>query len=56
MGTYLGCKAALRILGRPEAETVFADRDFPTIPLYRGGGWFMPLVAAWYDAQDRRHR
>ncbi|MEX2298011.1 MAG: FAD-binding oxidoreductase [Dongiaceae bacterium] len=56
MGSYLGCKAALRILGRPEGETVFADRAFPTMPLYRGGGWFMPLVAAWYDFQDRRHR
>jgi glycine/D-amino acid oxidase-like deaminating enzyme len=56
MGTYLGRKAALRIMGQHDAETIFADRPFPTMPLYRGGGWFMPLVMKWYDWQDRRNR
>jgi glycine/D-amino acid oxidase-like deaminating enzyme len=56
MGTYLGRKAALRIMGNPEGGTIFADRPFPTMPLYRGGGWFMPAVMRWYDFQDRRHR
>jgi glycine/D-amino acid oxidase-like deaminating enzyme len=56
MGTYLGRKAALRIMGAADRDTVFADRPFPTMPLYRGGGWFMPLVMKWYDWQDRRSR
>ncbi len=56
MGTYLGRKAALRIMGEHDAETIFANRPFPTMPLYRGGGWFMPLVMKWYDWQDGRGR
>jgi glycine/D-amino acid oxidase-like deaminating enzyme len=56
MGTYLGRKAALRIMGEHDAETVFANRPFPTMPLYRGGGWFMPALMKWYDWQDRSSR
>ena len=52
MGTYLGRKAAARIMGRPEGRTVFADRSFPTIPGYRGGSWFMPFVMKGYDLMD----
>ena len=39
MGTYLGMKAARRIMGTDNAGTVFADRPFPTMPLYRGRSW-----------------
>jgi glycine/D-amino acid oxidase-like deaminating enzyme len=56
MGTYLGRKAALRIMGSHDAETVFSDRPFPTKAFYRGGGWFMPAVMKYYDWQDRRSR
>ncbi len=53
MGTYLGRKAAARILGRSEAKTVFADRSFPTVPGYAGNPWFMPTVMKVYGMKDR---
>jgi glycine/D-amino acid oxidase-like deaminating enzyme len=53
MGTYLGQKAAHRILGSPEGKTVFADRDFPTVPFYSGNPWFVRHVMAWYRVRDR---
>jgi len=54
MGTYLGRKAASRILGSKDEETVFAERSFPTMPLYTGNSWFVPSVMAFYDWLDRR--
>lgn len=57
MGTYLGRKAAQSILGSPEAKTVFAERPFRALPLYRGNPWFVPLVMRtyrWQDAWDAR--
>jgi glycine/D-amino acid oxidase-like deaminating enzyme len=53
MGTYLGTKAGYRILGRKDGATIFADRDFPTVPLYSGNPWFVPHVMRWYRLQDR---
>jgi glycine/D-amino acid oxidase-like deaminating enzyme len=53
MGTYLGGKAAHRILGSPEGKTIFAERGFPTAPFYSGNPWFVPLVMKWYGWQDR---
>ncbi len=55
MGTYLGMKAARRIMGTDNAGTVFADRPFPTVPLYRGNPWFVPWVMRYWDWQDSRH-
>ncbi len=54
MGTYLGTKAARRILGAPDAGTIFADRPFPTVPLYSGNPWFVPWVMRAWDWQDAR--
>lgn len=54
MGTWLGHKAALRILGRRDAATAFDDLGFQTLPFYAGRPWFVPWVAAWYDWRDRR--
>ena len=53
MGTYLGRKAASRILGTADAKTIFADRNFPTVPGHTGGNWFMPYVMKWYGLADR---
>jgi glycine/D-amino acid oxidase-like deaminating enzyme len=52
MGTYLGMKVARRILGAADAATVFADRPFPTVPLYSGNPWFVPWVMRFWDVQD----
>lgn len=54
MGSWLGHKAALRILGRRDAATAFDDLGFPTLPFYSGRPWFVPWLAAWYDWRDRR--
>jgi glycine/D-amino acid oxidase-like deaminating enzyme len=54
MGTYLGRKAAFRILGRKEGETIFAERGFPTVPFYSGNPWFVPYAMSVYDWLDRR--
>jgi len=54
MGTYLGMKAARRILGVGDARTVFADRPFPTVPFYAGNPWFVPWVMRAWDWQDAR--
>lgn len=52
MSTYLGHKAALKILGSPEAETALDGRDFPTMPFYSGNPWFLAGVAAYYRVRD----
>jgi glycine/D-amino acid oxidase-like deaminating enzyme len=55
MGTWLGMKAAWKILGdSATGATAFDGRPFPTLPFYGGRPWFVPLVMTWYDWQDRR--
>ncbi|MAU98251.1 MAG: FAD-dependent oxidoreductase [Fulvimarina sp.] len=53
MASYLGHKAGLRILGRPEGETALTTPDFPTSPLYRGRPWFLPAAVETYRLLDR---
>ncbi|HLJ21317.1 MAG TPA: FAD-binding oxidoreductase [Stellaceae bacterium] len=53
MGTYLGQKAAHRIMGSAEGRTIFGDRSFPAVPLLPGSPWLARQVMAWYRAQDR---
>jgi len=52
MSTWLGRKAALRLLGQPEGKSAFADIKHPTSPVYHGKPWFLPLVQAWYQGAD----
>ena len=54
MGTYLGYKTALRVLGDPEAESAFDGRPFPARPFYTGRPWFLPLAVAWHKRKDRK--
>ena len=54
MGTHLGRKLALKILGSAEGRTAFDVRLFPTAPLYRGRPWFVPLAMRYFDWHDRR--
>jgi glycine/D-amino acid oxidase-like deaminating enzyme len=53
MGTYLGQKAAHRILGSPEGKTIFADRGFSSLPLISGSPWLARQAMTWYRARDR---
>ena len=52
MGTWFGIKAAHRILRRNDPPSVFADRPFPTHPLYTGNPWWIRLVLAWLARKD----
>ena len=54
MGTWLGHKVGARILGAADAQTVFADRPFPSNPAYWGGMWPTRVMFAWYNFHDRR--
>jgi glycine/D-amino acid oxidase-like deaminating enzyme len=52
MSTWLGRKAALRLLGHPEGKSAFAELVHPTSQLYYGKPWFLPFVQAWYQGAD----
>ena len=54
MGTYLGHKTALRVLGDAEAGSAFDGRPFPSKPFYTGRPWFLPLAVAWNKRKDRK--
>ncbi len=53
MGTYLGQKAAQRILGSAEGKTIFGDRSFATVPLVSGSPWLARQIMGWYRLEDR---
>lgn len=52
MATWLGRKAALRVLGSKEAKSAFAELGHPSFPFYDGRPWFLPLVKAFYYTAD----
>jgi len=52
MSTWLGRKAALRLLGDAEGKSAFAEIEHPSSPFYYGKPWFLPLVQAWYQGAD----
>ena len=54
MGTWLGRKVALRILGSPEGASAFERHPPPTLPLYGGNPWFVPLAMKYFVWHDRR--
>lgn len=56
MSFHLGRKIAESILGERPARSVFAERSFPTRPLYSGNPWFVPAITTAYKFLDRRTR
>ena len=54
MGTYLGHKAALRMLADESAGTVFDDLPFQSRAWYWGSPWFLPAYMRYLNHQDRR--
>jgi glycine/D-amino acid oxidase-like deaminating enzyme len=56
MQTWLGHRAALRLSGQANTATAFDDLPFPTMPLYAGKPWFLPIVGSWYRLKDRLDR
>lgn len=56
MGTHFGRLIANRLLGHGTQTSVFADKPFPTMPLYTGNTWFVPAMMRYYDWKDgKRH-
>ncbi|MGH6718021.1 MAG: NAD(P)/FAD-dependent oxidoreductase [Alphaproteobacteria bacterium] len=56
MGSYLGHKAALKVLGDKGATTAFDGLPFPTRPFYAGNPWFLPPLLAVWGLRDRLGR
>lgn len=57
MGSFFGLKIAQRILDMPDGASAFESAAFPSLPLYRGNPWFLPLAMryfAWKDAKLAR--
>ena len=52
MSGYLGHKAALKILGRPEGETAFDDLPFEGRFYYNGKPWFLTPAMMGYRVRD----
>ena len=51
--TWFGRKAALKMLGDPEASTPLDDLAFATRSLYSGYPWFLPAILRWHSLLDR---
>ncbi len=54
LGTWLGHKLALRVLGAADAQTAFDDLPFSARFFYWGRPWFLPIVMRYYEWVDRR--
>jgi glycine/D-amino acid oxidase-like deaminating enzyme len=54
MGTHFGVTLARKILGADGGESIFWQRPFKAIPLYRGNPWFVPFAMKWYGRKDWR--
>ncbi|MFO0996273.1 MAG: FAD-binding oxidoreductase [Alphaproteobacteria bacterium] len=53
MGTHLGRKIALKLLGSPQGVTAYDGLAFPTRPFYTGHPWFAEPLARWARVRDR---
>ncbi|MBV8826166.1 MAG: FAD-binding oxidoreductase [Hyphomicrobiales bacterium] len=56
MMTYLGTQTARKILGGANRVSALDEREFPTMPLYNGNPWFLPVVGGYYRLRDRLDR
>ena len=56
MSSWLGHKAALKLLGDPAGATAFDGHELRGAPYYGGTPWFLPVVAMWYRMGDRMTR
>ena len=54
MGTWIGHKVALQLLGDPRGATPYDGRRFPVSPSILGYPWFMPILTTWARWQDWR--
>jgi glycine/D-amino acid oxidase-like deaminating enzyme len=54
MGTWMGRKAALKVMGDKEGATAFDTLPFRHPIWYRGNPWFVPLYMKYFDWKDGR--
>ena len=54
MGTWIGHKVALQLLGDRDGATPYDERRFPLSPSILGFPWFMPILTTWARWQDWR--
>ena len=54
LGTYIGNRIALRLMGEAAGRTAFDDQAFRVTPSLFGYPWFMPVLTGWARWQDRR--
>jgi glycine/D-amino acid oxidase-like deaminating enzyme len=54
MMNYLGHKLARKLIDGNSVPCVFDQPIFPTLPLYSGKAWFLPLVSSVYGLLDQR--
>lgn len=54
MGTFIGNKVALKLLGDPEGKTPYDDIPFRLTPNVLGYPWYLPVLTAWARIQDAR--
>ncbi len=54
LGTYIGNRIALRLLGEEAGRTAFDDQPFRVTPSIFGYPWFMPVLTTWARWQDKR--
>ena len=53
MGSYLGDKMALKLLGQDGSETAFDKLSFDAAPLIKGKAWFMPVISGLQALADK---
>jgi glycine/D-amino acid oxidase-like deaminating enzyme len=51
MATWLGHQVGRTLTGANE-PSAFDREAFPTVPLYDGRPWFLPVVGTWYQLRD----
>ena len=52
MMTHLGHRTALNILGHANSPSAYEALPMPTVPLYGGNPWFLPIVGSYYRMRD----
>jgi glycine/D-amino acid oxidase-like deaminating enzyme len=52
MMTYLGTMNARKIAGLSSYRCAFDTKSFPTLPLYHGNPWFVPMLGRYFRVRD----
>lgn len=56
MASWLGHQSALKLAGAANAPFALDGMRFPSLPLYNGRPWFLPVIGTWFRLRDRIDR